>query len=178
MSTPKALGFQDRVIRGLAYWRHPHFTTGVLVHVVDPADRVLLVQQRWRQRGRWGFPGGFLRPGEAYAEAAIREVKEESSLTITNPELVDVYVQPHARHVDVLMRARVDTRLSWGKRADEATGGAGARPLSHDLAARLMPLDRLEISGVDWFTLNSGNMPSLTVETVHALQRLSKAGHA
>ena len=38
--------------------------------------------------GRWEFPGGIVEPGESAADGIIREVKEETGLTIHHPQLV------------------------------------------------------------------------------------------
>lgn len=40
--------------------------------------------------GKWGVPGGRLRPGESYTDALLREVKEETSLTVSIGEPVFV----------------------------------------------------------------------------------------
>jgi len=51
--------------------------------VLDGSDRVLLVQHR--DRG-WELPGGSLRPGEDFLEAAVRETVEETGLELLFPE--------------------------------------------------------------------------------------------
>jgi len=61
--------------------RRPLATVGVLV--VGPSGRVLLVRtHKWR--GRWGVPGGKVEYGERMAEAARREVLEETGLEIAD----------------------------------------------------------------------------------------------
>lgn len=49
--------------------------------VRDPAGRIALVQNAWSEG--WTFPGGAVEPGEAPAEAARREVWEETGLRAT-----------------------------------------------------------------------------------------------
>lgn len=57
----------------------PLATVGVLV--VGPSGRVLLVRTpKWRHR--WGVPGGKIEYGERMAEAARREVREETGLEL------------------------------------------------------------------------------------------------
>lgn len=51
--------------------------------ITDAAGRVLLVLRGHEpQSGRWSIPGGRVEPGETPAEAAAREVLEETGLTV------------------------------------------------------------------------------------------------
>ena len=51
--------------------------------VVRPDGRLLLVRRaREPQRGRWSVPGGKVEPGETPAEAAVREVFEETGARV------------------------------------------------------------------------------------------------
>ena len=52
-------------------------------------DRILLLKRNARRRtspNKWQTPSGFLNEGESAEEAALREVKEETSLDGTNLE--------------------------------------------------------------------------------------------
>lgn len=52
--------------------------------ITDGAGRVLLVQRlEPPDVGRWSVPGGRVEPGESTAEAAAREVREETGLEVT-----------------------------------------------------------------------------------------------
>ncbi len=64
----------------------------VAAAIVIEDDRVLLTR---RPRGthladHWEFPGGKLEPGEAPADALVREMREETSVEITVDDVVDV----------------------------------------------------------------------------------------
>lgn len=65
-------------------------------------DAVLLVERgKGAARGTWSLPGGHIEPGERAAEAARREVLEETGLAATIKGLVDVR--------DVIYRGRDGT---------------------------------------------------------------------
>jgi len=56
-----------------------HFTASAVV--LDDADRVLLVHHN--KLGQWLYPGGHIDPNEDPAQAAIREVAEETGIRAT-----------------------------------------------------------------------------------------------
>lgn len=61
--------------------------TGSLCYVVD-AERVLLLKRRNPPEiGLWSAPGGKMELGESPQQCVIREIREETGLTITNPLL-------------------------------------------------------------------------------------------
>lgn len=61
----------------------PPVTFGVRCIVIDQRDRVLLVRHTYM--AGWHFPGGAVDAGESAADAARREVAEESGLALTGP---------------------------------------------------------------------------------------------
>ncbi len=62
--------------------------TGVLGLVRDSQDRFLI--QLRSDTATWGFPGGSVDPGEAPAQAVVREVYEESGLIARPDRLIGV----------------------------------------------------------------------------------------
>lgn len=79
-------------------WRKPAFpwpervAAGVAAVVFDSAGRVLL--GRRLDNGLWGLPSGHVETGETIEEAVVREVREETDLTVKATKLVGVYSDP------------------------------------------------------------------------------------
>ncbi len=61
----------------------------------------------FRSAGEWSLPGGKLDWGESFEDGAIREVKEETGITIKNPEVVSVHncMNEHAHFMTVGLAA-------------------------------------------------------------------------
>ncbi|WP_445489378.1 NUDIX hydrolase [Niallia sp. 03133] len=68
----------------------PVILVGSVVILLDDKKRILL-QQRTHPHGVWGLPGGLMEPGESTEETAIREVYEETGLTVSSLNLIQVY---------------------------------------------------------------------------------------
>lgn len=67
----------------------------VTAFVTDDHHRLLLVHRR--DNDRWALPGGAIELGESVAQAAIREVREETGITIEVTGMVGIYSDP--RHI-------------------------------------------------------------------------------
>jgi 8-oxo-dGTP diphosphatase len=68
---------------------------GVGAVVVDEG-RVLLVRRGTEPlRGEWSLPGGLLEVGEALSAGVVREVKEETGLTVEPVELIELLDRIH-----------------------------------------------------------------------------------
>lgn len=70
---------------------------GVGVVIRGQGDTMLL--EKRRDCGWWGLPGGRVEPGESLVEAAVREVREETGLTVEVTHLIGVYSNPDGRIV-------------------------------------------------------------------------------
>ena len=83
---------------------HPVVCAGAVVR--DGSGRLLLVRRgRPPSAGLWSLPGGRVEPGETPAEAAVREVREETGLDVAlghllaTVELGEFLVHDFAAHV-------------------------------------------------------------------------------
>lgn len=143
----------------------------VNVAVVDAARRVLLTRREDFEV--WCLPGGSVEGGESLAEAALREVAEETGLAVRLTRLVGLYSRPKLRgyHTAALFAAvvsrgslRVDPsevveaewfaadelplELLWGQRerildALSGVGGAIVRSIERERPA-IWPRSRQE----------------------------------
>ena len=90
---------------------------GVGVIILDSQGWILL--EKRSDCGMWGFPGGRIEPGESIKEAAVREVHEETGITVEITRLLGVYSEPESRIVtfsdngdvvhlvDILLEAKI-----------------------------------------------------------------------
>jgi 8-oxo-dGTP pyrophosphatase MutT (NUDIX family) len=92
--------------------------SSVMAHVfVVRGEEILTLHEAFGSRW-WGLPGGHANPGEAPAEAAVRETFEEAGLRIDAPELLRTWAYrgrsgvEHACHTFVARAPRADVRLS------------------------------------------------------------------
>lgn len=71
----------------------PKLTVDALV--VEPQRGVLLVKRKNQPfAGFWALPGGFVDEGESCEQAVVREVAEETGLSVRVVSLLGVYSQP------------------------------------------------------------------------------------
>ncbi|HSZ42013.1 MAG TPA: NUDIX hydrolase [Trebonia sp.] len=67
------------------------FNCGVTGVVRTGDGRLLLLRHRfWAPGQQWGFPSGMANKGERHQDTIIREVREETGLTVTVGSLLDV----------------------------------------------------------------------------------------
>jgi len=63
---------------------------GVGVVVMGPEGILLIQRGKPPRQGKWSLPGGAQELGETVVEAGIREIEEETGLTVTIDGLIDV----------------------------------------------------------------------------------------
>jgi ADP-ribose pyrophosphatase YjhB (NUDIX family) len=73
-------------------------TVSAVVRRARGGEEILLMQRR--DNGMWGLPGGHVDPGESVAQAAQREVLEETGWRIELGRLVGVYSDPARQTVE------------------------------------------------------------------------------
>ena len=69
--------------------------------MVRDSDRVLVIDRKKEDWPGITFPGGHVEAGESFTEAVIREVKEETGLRITSPQMCGMknWVEDGIRYV-------------------------------------------------------------------------------
>ena len=127
----------------------PSFTVGAICVIERPDGHVLLVRHSYRQR--WGLPGGLLQRGEGADAGARREALEEVGLDVELEGEPAVVVEPDARRVDIIFRARPVA----GSDLEHVTPGSP------------------EVVEARWF--DAAALPELQHETAGALVALARA---
>ena len=80
------------------YWHDPHapkansLVPSTTAAVRDDAGRLLLIHKV--DNDLWALPGGAMETGESIVDAAVREVSEETGLTVELTGLVGIYTDP------------------------------------------------------------------------------------
>ncbi len=75
--------------------------------LIEDGDRILLQNRVKRDWQGYTLPGGHVEPGESFVDAVIREMKEETGLTVEDPGLAGVKQFPieNGRYVVLLFKA-------------------------------------------------------------------------
>ena len=75
--------------------------------LIEDGDKILLQNRIKRDWQGYTLPGGHVEPGESFVDAVIREMKEETGLTVIGPRLVGVKQFPteNGRYIVLLFKA-------------------------------------------------------------------------
>ncbi|WP_074336905.1 NUDIX hydrolase [Mycobacteroides abscessus] len=138
----------------------PSFTAGSLVYIESKDGYVLFVKGRFSSL--WTLPGGFHRRRESAEDTAVREVKEETGLSIGGILFeAGQYRQKHQSHYDHVFVVDID------QNHDEID----IRPPDRWLA-------RLEVTKCEWRMIGDyaglSGKTHLTPEAAHALDFIIK----
>lgn len=110
--------------------------------VQDEQGCVLL--QRRTDNNLWALPGGAQDVGETLAETAVREVLEETGITVEVIDIVGIYSNPN--HVIEYSDGEVRQQFNVCLRATPVAGGLATSDESSDVRwVSLDELDELEI---------------------------------
>lgn len=91
--------------------------------IIEVEEKIVLVRRKYPPQG-WAIPGGFIDAEERAEEAAIREAREETGLSVTLTALLGVYSDPardSRRHtISAVYVAAAEGTPSGGDDASEA----------------------------------------------------------
>lgn len=75
--------------------------------LLTDGDRILLQNRVKREWHGYALPGGHVEPGESFMDAVIREMQEETGLTVKEPRLTGVKQFPikNGRYLVLLFKA-------------------------------------------------------------------------
>jgi 8-oxo-dGTP diphosphatase len=91
---------------GLTWCLNAHFVVGTVAIIKDVDGRVLLARHTYRRSSPWALPGGWVRRGEDPRDTIVREIVEETGLTVE--VLSPLTVQRESpRHLTIVYSARV-----------------------------------------------------------------------
>lgn len=110
----------------------------VTAFVVNERGELLLEQRS--DNGRWGLPGGVHQAGETIAETVVREVLEETGISVEVTGLIGIYTNPG--HVIAFDDGEVRQEFSLCFRAKSATGEIQAS--SESLDVRWIPVAEID----------------------------------
>lgn len=119
------------------------FTVSTTAIIINPEDKVLLLEHVLRPGSGWALPGGFLNAGEQPKDGMIREIREEAGLELTNVRAY--FARADRRHIEIFFtaepvsEAKVNSReimdLGWFTLAELPKGMSS---MQRDLIAEVL----------------------------------------
>lgn len=101
--------------KGTVY-KNPVPTVDIIINTYTKGGTkgIVLVERKNPPYG-WALPGGFVDYGESLEDAAIREAKEETSVTITSPRQFKAYSNPERDPRQHIISFVFDANISVGQ---------------------------------------------------------------
>lgn len=98
----KECGFKSLLAHHCIIMEKPHKQLLVVLGILEHEGKILVLRRVsnvaiWHHK--WQFPGGKAECGESTEQAVIREIHEETGLTVANPELLGIHTH-HWDHPD------------------------------------------------------------------------------
>ena len=88
--------------------------------ILDPATKRIVVQKRVKYWTGLAFPGGHLERGESLVESAIREVREETGLIVSDLKPCGIIPGPGPMQTNIILYICIgrkpSTEIFWTKR--------------------------------------------------------------
>jgi ADP-ribose pyrophosphatase YjhB (NUDIX family) len=139
---------------------NPARTHDVTLFILDPSQRLALIRKPHFTPGVWRPPGGGVKPGEEFADGAVREALEETGLRV---ELQRYLVASEAAFTNGGRTLEWRTHVLLATTQDE----------------ELAPADADEIAGARWGTLAelAGPLREILLATGRAFWRYRVALH-
>jgi len=79
----------------------PPVRIGVAIVGFNEREEVLMLRHVFHPATPWGLPGGWLAAGEAPADCALRELREEAGLSAVIGPPVHIARDPHPDHIGI-----------------------------------------------------------------------------
>ncbi len=118
---------------------------GVRVIILDREQRILMVRQHHQERYVWTVPGGAIEPGETSVDAAVREVKEETGLTVAIDKMIwhveQVVPGKEPRFVNIFLATALGGFIKVGTDPERSDDGQVIEEVRY--------LSREELAGAD-----------------------------
>jgi 8-oxo-dGTP pyrophosphatase MutT (NUDIX family) len=110
-----------------------------IVAAIVTSRRGVLVTKRLDGVPPWGFVTGKIEPGESPADAAVREVKEETGLEVQHGEIIGQRLHPATERLVIYMTARLAKGASTETFNGDLTELTEVRWVNLAEAAELLP---------------------------------------